>query len=913
MSVLSTFTDRFLITPVAKRLTQLMNPKKIEKADTPVSFGVPFGFNGQSLDSERRQMGSSVDVGILRRMSVTHETTRAAINVRKRQINQLYWNINDADLDGESAYSNQELNNIKKVFMQIGGPGIRFSEMMNKLIEDVLVLDAFCFYKQRTRGGKLLRIIPVDATTIKMRVDEAGMRPLPPEVAFEQWVRGEKVAELTTEDLVYESMNPRTNSVFGLSPLETLVLTVDASLRATLYNLNYLSDNNLPPGFLTGPAEWTTQQVKEYKEFFDAAISGPKAQNKIFMIPSGSTYTTVSKPKDFQFKEFFEYLDRKTCMLFDVTPQELGMTGQQYKENADSQENIQMRKGLKPLAHFIEEIFTDLIQNDLGYTDLAFKFKGLETKYSNQDAKDLIPIGVISVDDVRIDRGEKPLGVGPFVLNGNGAIPVEQIGMKPVTISGTDTPQLPTGTDAPPVKIDPPVIEPPPDEPVKKQANPIQELRAWEAKALNDVRKKGKIYRHFVSEFIPDNIHKWISIELRRATSQADVRKIFKGQKLRQNKGLELLEADKKFGQFKSSIKAGVLNALKPFTNVEIINKLIPAKKMHKAGEDEVDVEEYFGSVDIEGFDEYLKWAAKQGGQQAYEALGIKGTFNLTNEQFKKILGDRENYLINSVDSTTKDWIVDQIMQGKAEGLTNAEIADKIANLDEDFSDARADVIVNTEVANALQTSELDTYREQGIEKKRWVASDDDLVDPICADLDGEVADVDDDFSTGDDTPPAHPNCRCYVQAVLSDELEEGQSIEDLRKDWVTIRGNPVFIEDGASSGSSGTSSPASPIPTKSLAEQNKGKSIKQIAEEHQARDLTSYERAYNSGDQETMRSIASKHPGDPRFSMHERAGGEIKTPMPAKAPPLGFTPPTVAHMSPELVGRIREVQSRSQ
>jgi SPP1 gp7 family putative phage head morphogenesis protein len=901
MSALSNFTDKFVIAPLAKRMTQIITKGNSLPADAPHPFAVPFGFNQQSLEGERRQLGSGVTVQTLRNMSVSHETTRAAINVRKRQINQLMWDVIDTDLEGGPSYSDQERLKIKRQFQQLGGPGIRFSEMMNKLIEDLLVLDAFCFYKQRTRGGQLLRIIPVDAGTIKIQVDESGMRPMPPDIAYEQWIRGTKVADMTTDELVYESMNPRTNSVFGLSPLETLMLTVDAALRATLYNINYLSDNNLPPGFLEMPPEWTTQQIKEYKEFFDAAMSGSKAQSRLFTIPSGAKYSTVSRPKDFQFKDFFEYLDRKVCMLFDVTPQELGMTGQQYKENADSQETIQMRKGLKPLAHFIEDIFTDIIQIDFGYPDLAFRFKGLESKYSNEDAKTFIPLGVISVDDVRIDRGEKPLGVPNFVMTGSGPIPVTQIGQPaPTTVSGGET-VTQTQTQTTPADEE---SKPKGEIDAQKQITPLDELRAWQSKAVNDMRKKGKVFRKFIATQIPDDQQIWIRSELAKAETITDIKEIFKGKKIRRNKGLEALEKDKRFSQFRGSIKAGVLSAIEPFTKPETIDKLVPAEKVAKAD----NVSDFFDGINIEGFDDYLQWAAEQGGQQAYSNLGLKGSFTLTNDKFKDMLGDRENYLINSVDNTTKDWLVNQIKAGKDQGLTNDEIADAIADNAEEFSDSRAEMIVNTEVANALQQGELDTYVDQGIEKKRWVASDDDLVDPICQELDGEVASVDDEFSSGDDAPPAHPNCRCYIQAVLDRDLEEGDVDLDLRKEWVTIRGNPVFIEDGSEATGSSDSRIRAAEKQTSAAGKYGNKTLGQMQREHQSKDLTNYEDAFNSGDTGKLQALAEKNPSDARFHVHERSTprGMIQ----ATKEPLNYTLPT--KFSPSLYAAVRGSQQKT-
>ena len=46
---------------------------------------------------------------------------------------------------------------------------------------------------------------------------------------------------------------------------------------------------------------------------------------------------------------------------------------------------------------------------------------------------------------------------------------------------------------------------------------------------------------------------------------------------------------------------------------------------------------------------------------------------------------------------------------------------------------------------------------------KTWITTPDDALCDECADLDGEEVDLEDVFSSGDDAPPLHPNCRCAV------------------------------------------------------------------------------------------------------------------------------------------------------
>lgn len=750
MGFISDIFNKTFVQPVAKELLKQAKP-----TDTvPSQTNVMFGFNSYQIDQARRQAYANVTFQTLRQLSVNHETSRAAINLRKRQIAQLDWDIVEENTDDDPKYTDDQRMAIKRQVRDLGGPGVTLRNLLDLLIEDTLVLDAFCFYKQKSYGGKLYRIIPIDGATIKLRVEEdTGLTPPPPEIAYEQWIRGTKVADLTTDDMIYRRMNPRTTTPYGLSPIESLILTIDLSLRASMYNSGYLSDNNVPQGFLGVPPEWTVAQIKEYKEFLDAAIASPKEQAKIFPIPSGAKYQPTSKPNDFSFKDLFDYLDRKVCMLFDLTPQELGLTLQQYKENAKSQQQISENKGLKPLAHFVEDIFTELIQKDLGYEGVLFKFGGVETRFNKDDVQTYLPLGIISIDEVRKDMALPKLNVPHLIMQGGVITPVSEFEVDeegnfinqpaPVAVSGMQ------------------------NQPVGKIEH---ELKLWEKKILNNL-KKGKTVTKFDSDLIPSPMHKLLSETLSKAKTPDQVKRTFELIKKKSNRKSPITKflRTQTAKDFKKSSKNAIRKAIKPFTSESLIGKITKTEK-DITGDVTGAVDDFYTDVRITGLEEYIRKAMEAGGQNAYSVLNIKAAFELKNEVFSDYFAERENYLIDSVNESTKDFIVGKIVSGKMAGYNNAQIADTISSMIDDISDYRADTIVNTEVANAMQQAEIHTYYDQGIEKKTWVTSEDDLVDDECAELDGEIVGIGDNFSSGDSTPPLHPNCRCYIQAVLDSD-----------------------------------------------------------------------------------------------------------------------------------------------
>lgn len=89
----------------------------------------------------------------------------------------------------------------------------------------------------------------------------------------------------------------------------------------------------------------------------------------------------------------------------------------------------------------------------------------------------------------------------------------------------------------------------------------------------------------------------------------------------------------------------------------------------------------------------------------------------------------------------------------------------------EKLTQGRALRIARTEISfasNRGQREALDQARDLGIVTgqvvKEWSAANDEVVCPICGDLDGQRAAEDGEFDGGIDSPPAHPNCRCALK-----------------------------------------------------------------------------------------------------------------------------------------------------
>lgn len=118
--------------------------------------------------------------------------------------------------------------------------------------------------------------------------------------------------------------------------------------------------------------------------------------------------------------------------------------------------------------------------------------------------------------------------------------------------------------------------------------------------------------------------------------------------------------------------------------------------------------------------------------------------------------------------------IADWVRAGEPLPLLEAKLAPL-------FGEGRARRVAVTEVTRMYAEGNILAWRSTGVVGgKRWRTANDEKVCPICGPLDDTEVGLDENgFTTapgemGLSAPPAHPNCRCWLQPVVSEE--------DLRK-----------------------------------------------------------------------------------------------------------------------------------
>lgn len=165
---------------------------------------------------------------------------------------------------------------------------------------------------------------------------------------------------------------------------------------------------------------------------------------------------------------------------------------------------------------------------------------------------------------------------------------------------------------------------------------------------------------------------------------------------------------------------------------------------------------------------ETLKTSLSYSGRQAIEQIGIDITFDLLNPRVMDWLNSHALEHAVSINSSIRDEVATRIMAGVEEGLGAEDIAGSIAEFFDKQSEWRALRIARTEVVSGYAQGTLEGARQSSVvTAKKWLTAGDDRVDEECAmnEQDGIVG-LELPFSSGNDAPPVHPNCRCVLQLV---------------------------------------------------------------------------------------------------------------------------------------------------
>ena len=367
--------------------------------------------NATLVFQERGKVGKTSSA-LFRNWAEHSEWVRAAINVRKAQVSSAEWDI--VAFDQTKPINETKQQQLRDLFNRPNLAVESFRSWVEPIVEDVLVLDAGVIEKERTLGGGVAYLHAVDGAKVKVNSLWDG----DPDETRYYWVPApQHEVPFKNEDMLYIMANPRTYSVLGLSPLETLKNTVDAEVNGSQYNHRQVM-NAAPDGMLDLGEGARPEQVDAFKSYWQYEVAGKGAMAFIGGTKGAKFFPFRGSNRDMQYREWLDYLVRKICAVYLISPQDLGLTFDINRATSETQMEMTEDRGLRPLLALVQDYFTREIVWDESFggntNNLAFRFTRLNIKESMSKASinklALAGMPWKSVNDALLDEGRPPRG-----------------------------------------------------------------------------------------------------------------------------------------------------------------------------------------------------------------------------------------------------------------------------------------------------------------------------------------------------------------------------------------------------------------------------------------------------------------------------------------------------------------------
>jgi hypothetical protein len=709
----------------------------------------------------------------LRALADGHDLLRVILETRKDQISRLEWTIGPIDEDATVTPEQQaRIDQYTRLFRR---PDRRqfWGDWIRSVLEDLLVIDAPAIHVRRTLGGDIYSLDQIDGATIKVIIDDAGRQPEPPFAAYQQTLKGMAAVNYSALDLVYRPRNVRVHKLYGYSPVEQIIMIVNIALRRQMWQLAYFTDGNLPDSLIGVPSTWTPDQIKQFQDWFDSMLQGnSQARRSAKFVPGEVAKSYVPTKEAELFGHAEEWISRVICFCFGVSHQAL--VKEVNKATAETALEQSKLDGMAPIMNWIKGLHDSILLDQFDEEELEFKWvddKEMDPKVQSdihqQQVGRLKTINQCR-DDLGLPPDPSPLAdvLGSFAPTGE-FVPLDpelQIQLKQRMVEAFTGMGL--GADGRPVP-------PPPND-----GDPIDDKTDSADVAARGGGEDG-------------------------GSKKSSSAPLAKG-------GLPTTSPIRpKARRIRAALQKRVARVLRDVGD-DVAGQAEAALSQHgvrKADDDEQIIDAVMAAISLEGLDvlidatyDDLLSMAEDTAQVVLAQIGVSDRSELVDrvneravqyarQRSAELVGKRvleDGTIIDNPDArwaiteSTRTMIRDTISGGLADNLGSEAIVGALQD-SYAFSPERAEMVSRTEIAMANSDSAMTSMREAAADgvslMKEWILGPEPC--EICQEnaADGQIA-LEDTFSSGDDTVPAHPNCECAVVGIVVDDATGAETEE---------------------------------------------------------------------------------------------------------------------------------------
>ena len=726
--------------------------------------------------------------------------------------------------DDEESESSEAKDHCEKVKQFFDNPNINqesFEEILKKVLQDILVIDSGVIVKVFDPEKRLREIYARDGGTITKNSDIFGtfqgkldvidppwaqvfnqvqknlndkqtLMQMAEQAAYFQygWTTGARPTPFGTREIIYMMRNPRPDSIYGRSCMETLAETIQLLVYGIDNSLDYYKNHSIPKGVITAEgadAEMCRQISEKLKETLQVKDEVGNYRRLFYKIPVIGTKLDFVKTglsnAEMEVLAHQQWFSKIIWACFGITPSELGFTEDSNRATEFGQNRVFKRKAIRPLLKLIEYYIN---------TQLISEFKNgvvLIKQDTDGEKKEEVISGIddvkfqFSVEDIDEDLQKHQL----YELQIRTGIKTkneirEELGLEPIEngdgqneFSFFNNPQNP--------------FAPKNDEETEDKPNPF-EKKPTEAETTGADEKKAEALggpKHNPLDFPSDKVRAGTLIEMEHTDDPNIAQQIaldHLSEDINYYEKLKKMESKAILASYPMVLKPGEEMAkyiLKPIRAVmsewekEIKKQLdiaIPGTptihQIKAINKDTILRLKEIIKADLLG--NVVKDGIRNVYYLALDKIAAKYNQNwVPNQKAVEFMASHALDNIKDMTDYLKSLLRGTLERGLMAGDGPYKLKERITDAF-DIAEDRAEMIARTETINAENAGAYEGYQQTGMKGKiEWIARIDERTCEHCKALNGKTVEIGDKFKEDDwqgFRPTRHPNCRCSIAFI---------------------------------------------------------------------------------------------------------------------------------------------------
>ncbi len=624
---------------------------------------------------------------------------------------------------------------------------------LTDLLQATLVMlnitgDAY-WEKERARNKRdVVALWPMRPDRVKAIPGEYGIAGYRYELAD-----GSFRVDYEARDVVHFRYYNPLNEYFGLSPLQVCARAVDADNERSDFTRAFFTNAAVPYGLLTTKQKLVEAEAKRIATRWQEQYGGSENWHRVAVLDSDITYQRLGlTQQEMAFPDLTALTESRICMVFGVPPilisSKFGLERTQYAIMQEARRAF-WQDTMSPILTALTDTMNMSLSPDYNGATITLDLSNVKALQENRDAMwTRANMGVLG-SWATVNEGRAEAGLD--------AVPTGDVFLRPMTMVEASVEEEAEEQTPPeeemPVEIQPEEEVMPEDEEegLLEGQTPIAKWHVGMGTMKAARRAKARPTPAAMARRI-DQVARSHELQFARTA-----RVLF-----REDKAAVLAH----LGGGKGARKADWHNAFLIAVQAALDGRKVNWQKKFMP---------LFALV-----------LAEQG--DALEAMfGI--SFDVRNPKVLEFLKDYSFTFADKLQDVSKDEIRNLIARAQEEGWAIPELQRNLKELYDGWDDLRAENIARSETIRSSNSGARELYRQAGVERLRWVAASDDRVCDWCAEMDGKIIGIDENFwDQGDEfpipnpededkprimnldyedvgTPPLHSMCRCCVIA----------------------------------------------------------------------------------------------------------------------------------------------------